>query len=114
MTKRTAPTATCTRCKATLRAPRSVARGTGDRCARLNRQDQAAKTAGYKPAAIDKARQLIADRGIVPIRGRRVFQVVASNGTGRYLTAEQGCTCPAGIRGRAVCYHRVAAALLAA
>ncbi|WP_147312456.1 hypothetical protein [Thermomonospora umbrina] len=112
MTTRRTPTATCTRCRATLRSPRSVARRMGDRCARLTRQDDAVKDA--KAAAIDKARQLIADRAILPLRGRRVFQVVASDGNGRYLTAPQGCTCTAGIKGRHRCYHRVAAAMLAA
>ncbi len=107
-------TATCRRCRATLTAKRSVQRGIGDRCLRLERQEQAAQAAGFKASAIEKARQLIADHGIVPVRGRRVFQVVASNGTDRYLTAPSTCNCPAGLKGRFACYHRAAAVMLAA
>jgi hypothetical protein len=52
--------------------------------------------------------------GIVPLKGRRVFQVVASNGTDRYLTARQACNCKAGLAGRHACYRRLAAELIAA
>lgn len=107
-------TATCRRCRATLMAPRSVARGVGRQCEREERREAIATAAGFKAATVEKARQLIADKGIVPIRGRRVFQVVSSDGTATYKTAPQACTCAAGIKGRHVCYHRVAAALLAA
>ncbi|MFC9973515.1 DUF6011 domain-containing protein [Spirillospora sp. NPDC127200] len=112
--RQTTKTATCTRCRATLRSTRSIARGMGPTCARLTRQEAAVTTAGYKPTTIEKARQLIADKAIVPIRGRRIFQVVASNGTARYLTAPQTCNCPAGLKARHACYHRAAATMLAA
>lgn len=114
MTTTKTPTATCRRCRATLTDPRRVARGIGRTCERKERQEAAVTAAGFKPAAVEKARQLIADRAIVPVRGRRVFAVVSSNGTDRYLTAPQGCTCPAGLRGRHACYHRAAATMLAA
>jgi len=107
-------TATCKRCCATLRSAASVRRGMGPTCARLDRQERVAHAAGFKPAAVDKARQLIADGGIVPVRGRRVFAVVASNGVDRYLTAPQTCNCPAGLKARHACYHRAAATMLAA
>ncbi|WP_433330030.1 hypothetical protein [Spirillospora sp. CA-294931] len=113
MTK-TAKTATCTRCKATLRSAASIARGMGAHCERVARREAVVVAAGFKPAAIEKARQLIADRAIVPLRGRRVFHVVASNGTDRYLTAPNTCNCPAGLRAKHACYHRAAAAMLAA
>lgn len=113
MTK-TQTTATCRRCHATLKSAKSVANGIGPVCAKRERQEHAVHAAGYKAAAIEKARQLIADKAIVPIRGRRVFQVVASNGTDRYLTSPQACNCPAGIKGKYACYHRAAATLLAA
>lgn len=109
----TAKTANCRRCRSLLTDPRRVALGIGRTCERKERQEAAAKAAGFKPAAIDKARQLIADKGIVPFRGR-VFQVIASNGIDRYLTAPQTCNCPAGLRGKHACYHRVAAVMLAA
>lgn len=114
MTKTQKPqTATCTRCHATLRSEASIKRGMGAHCAREARREQAVQAAGFKPAAVEKARQLIADGAIVPVKGRRVFQVVSSNGTDRYLTAPQSCSCPAGLNGRQ-CYHRAAATLLAA
>lgn len=107
-------TATCRRCRATLRNPRTVAAGIGPVCARKERQEAAVEAAGFKAAAVAKALELIADGGITPLRGRRVFQVVSSTGAGRYLTAPQGCTCPAGLKGRHLCYHRAAAVMLAA
>jgi Family of unknown function (DUF6011) len=107
-------TATCRRCRATLTSTRSVARGIGPVCARLERQEAAARAAGFNQAAIDKARQLIAERAILPIRGRRIFTVISSNGVDLYLTAPQTCNCPAGLRGRHGCYHRAAATMLAA
>lgn len=102
----------CQRCGRILRATASIARGYGRTCARRKRQEAAA--AGFKPAQVAKAVELIEQGGIVPLRGKRVFQVVASDGTGRYLTARESCTCKAGLKGRHVCYHRIAATMLAA
>lgn len=104
----------CRHCRRPLRAARSIALGAGPRCLRKVRD--AAKTPAvqaHKPAAIAKAQELIADGGIVPLRGCRVFTVISSDGTGTYKTAPAACTCPAGIKGRHVCYHRVAAQILA-
>jgi ferredoxin len=102
----------CGRCGRTLTSAESVLRGYGPGCARRIRE--AATVADAKPEAIAKAQELIEQGAIVPLRGRRVFTVVASNGVDRYLTAAQGCNCPAGLRGVHTCYHRVAVALLAA
>jgi hypothetical protein len=107
-------TATCRRCRATLTSTRSVANGIGPVCARNERREQAAQAAGFKQQAIDKARALIAEKAILPLRGRRVFTVVSSNGVDRYLTAPSTCNCPAGLKGRYGCYHRAAATMLAA
>lgn len=112
MTK-TQTTATCRRCHATLKSARSVNAGIGPVCAKRERQEAAVTAAGFKAQAIEKARQLIADHAIAPIRGN-VFQVVSSNGTDRYLTSPQACNCPAGLKGRHACYHRAAATILAA
>jgi hypothetical protein len=109
-----ARTATCRRCRATLRSARSVARRIGPVCEREERREAAARAAGFKPAAVAKAQELIEQGAIVPLRGRRVFQVVSSDGTATYKTAPQSCNCAAGVKGRYVCYHRVAATLLAA
>lgn len=114
MAKQTPTTGTCTRCHATLRSAKSIARGMGAHCARLDRQEAAAKAAGFKPAAIAKAKELIADGGIIPVRGRRVFRAVSSDGTSSYLTAPQACGCKAGLKGKHLCFHRAAATLLAA
>jgi len=110
----TTKTGNCRRCRALLTNPRSITRGYGDRCWREKRREDAAHAAGFKTTTVDKARQLIADKAIVPVRGRRVFQVVSSNGTDRYLTAANTCNCPAGLRGKHSCYHSAAAAMLAA
>lgn len=110
----TTKTANCRRCRALLTTPRSVTRGYGDRCWHEQRRENAAKAAGFKPATITKARELIADGGIIPVRGRRVFRAVSSDGTASYLTAPQACACKAGLRGKHGCFHRAAATLLAA
>lgn len=109
-----ATTTNCRKCHGLLTNPRSVAAGIGPVCARKERQEAAARTAGFKPAAIEKARQLIADRAIVPVRGRHIFRAVSSDGTRTYLTAKEACTCAAGLKGKHVCFHRVAVTLLAA
>ena len=102
----------CTRCHRPLTSARSITAGRGRTCAKRARQEAA--VAGIKATTVAKAQELIEQRAIVPVRGRRVFQVIASNGVDRYLTAPQACTCAAGLKGRYVCYHRVAATLLAA
>jgi hypothetical protein len=108
-TTENAPQATkCTGCHRTLRNAASIARGMGRTCARNARK--AAAVIGFKPAAIEKAKELIEQGGIIALRARRVFQVVASNGVDTYKTAKQACSCPAGIKGRK-CYH-VAAVLM--
>jgi hypothetical protein len=108
-------TATCI-CGRTLRAAKSVARGYGPRC--FAKIQQATKTAPFKPAQVAKAEELIADGGIIAIRGRRAFRAVSTDGTRTYLTAPQACTCPAGLKSQRaaerVCFHRVAATILAA
>ena len=109
----TAEQTRCHHCHRVLRSARSIARGYGPTCHRKIRRATAAQATTHKPAAIDKARELIEQHAIVPLRGRRVFAVISSDGTRTYRTAAQGCTCPAGIRGRHVCYHRVAAQILA-
>lgn len=110
----TTHTANCLRCGRALRSPASIARGYGRHCqAKVREAAKAEVVAQYKPATVAKAEELIEQGGIVPLRARRVFLVVASNGVDTYKTAAQGCTCPAGIKGRYVCYHRVAARILA-
>jgi excisionase family DNA binding protein len=68
----------------------------------------------YKPAQVERARELIAEGGIIPIRGRRIFLASSNKGDRKYLTAPQACNCAAGLKGRYPCFHRIAAVILAA
>lgn len=108
----TTTTTKCTRCHRTLTSAKSIEAGMGRTCAKRTRQ--AAAVVGIKATTVAKAQELIEQGGIIPIRAKRIFQVVSSDGTATYKTAPSACTCAAGIKGRFVCYHRVAATLLAA
>jgi hypothetical protein len=103
----------CRHCHRVLRSAKSIALGAGPRCLRKIRD--AAKTptvTAHKPDAIAKAQELIELGAITPLRGRRIFAVVSSDGLRTHKTHSAACTCPAGIKGRHVCYHRVAATIL--
>lgn len=104
--------ARCIRCSRVLRSAKSIADGAGRTC--KAKIAAAAKVAPFKPAQVAKAEELIADGGIVAIRGRRVFRVVSTKGDATYLTAPQACNCAAGLRAQHVCYHRIAASIVAA
>ncbi|WP_431897878.1 helix-turn-helix domain-containing protein [Nonomuraea sp. bgisy101] len=69
---------------------------------------------GYKPQAIEKARDLIEQGGILPTSRPGLYTAVSSDGSTTYLVHTSGCTCPAGQRGRYACYHRAAVALMTA
>lgn len=101
----------CSSCGRKLTAARSVAAGRGRACTRKLRDAARAKaTAGVKPELVAKAVELLADNGLVRIRPT-VFKSASSDGSRVYRTAPQACTCPAGVRGAYLCYHRVAAAI---
>lgn len=68
----------------------------------------------YKPQAIEKARDLIEQGGILPTKRSGIFTAVSSDGTVTYLVHRAGCTCPAGQRGKHTCYHRIAVEILTA
>jgi hypothetical protein len=104
----------CLKCGRKLSAKASTAAGYGRTCrAKVRAAALAEATAGMKPETVAKASQLIADGGIVRIRGT-VFKAASTDGSRVYRTAPQGCTCPAGIKGKHLCYHRAAAAMLLA
>ncbi len=108
-------TAKCTRCGRTLTSARSINNGYGRTCkTKIAAAAKAAIIAEFKPAQVAKAEELIADGGIVAIRAHRVFRAVSTDGTRTYLTAPQACNCAAGLRAQHACFHRVAAAILAA
>lgn len=69
---------------------------------------------GFKPAQVDKARELIEQGGILPTSRPGLFTAVSSDGTTTYLVHRASCTCPAGQRGRYACYHRAAVAIMSA
>ena len=73
-----------------------------------------ADVSSFKPAQVERARELIAQGGIIPVRGRRIFLASSNKGDRTYLTAPQACDCTAGIKGRYPCFHRIAAVILAA
>jgi hypothetical protein len=103
----------CLRCGRALRSAKSVATGYGPTCTRkVKAAAKAEVVAQYKAHLVAKAEELIEQGGIIALRGRRVFQVVASNGIDTYKAAPQGCTCAAGLKGKHVCYHRIAAHIL--
>ena len=68
---------------------------------------------GFAQAQVDKARELIADGGLVPTGRPGVFRAVSSKGTDQYMVHSAVCNCPAGLRGRQ-CYHLLAARLVMA
>jgi hypothetical protein len=114
--QRTAGHTHCLRCWRPLTSARSIALGYGPTCLRKVKTAALAHTqnGGHKLALVAKATELIEQGGLVPLRARRIFQVVASDGATTYKTAAQACTCPAGLRGQHTCYHRIAAQIIAA
>jgi hypothetical protein len=100
----------CQGCGRRLTAAKSVAAGRGRACRAKVRAAAAVVAETVKPELVAKAVELIADGGLVRVRPT-VFQSASSDGTRVYRTAPQGCTCPAGVRGKYLCYHRVAAAI---
>lgn len=111
MTKTEAPRITCRRCHAILRSAKSITRGIGARCLRLERQEQALASDAYKPEQIAAAIEAIEDGAVIPLRGR-IFLVVSTNGQDIHRTTATACSCPAGIKGRR-CFHRAAVILAA-
>lgn len=74
----------------------------------------AADLDGFKPAQVERARELIEQGAILPTSRPGLYKAVSSDGSTFYLVHRCGCTCPAGQRGRYVCYHRAAVAILSA
>jgi len=105
------PTAQCIRCGRVLRSARAVALGVGRTC--KAKIAAAAKTTTAQPAQLAKAEELVELGGIIPIRGRRVFRSISSDGTRTYLSAKGNCNCPAGLKSKD-CYHTLAVRLITA
>jgi len=106
----------CLRCRRGLTAAASVSAGYGPGCrARIRAAALAASPAEFTTAQVTRARELLADGGLIPTSRAGVYQSVSSDGATTYLTHRAGCTCPAGTLGNGrVCYHRAAARILGA
>src|ERR1700689_3620706 len=80
-------TAKCLRCHRTLRSASSISAGYGPVCRariRVAAVNEALK--GFSLAQVDKARELIADGGILPASRLGVYRSVSSRGDETYLT----------------------------
>ena len=102
----------CKHCGRTLRSARSITRKGGPAgrwCAAKARI--AAVARGFKPGQIDKALELIADKGLAAVR-KGIYRVVSSDGERTYLAHSATCNCPAGLRSRNRCYHSLAVRIL--
>ena len=109
-----ATTSKCLRCGHKLRSASSIAAGYGPVCrARILLAAINEAVKGFAAAQVDKARELIADGGLIPTGRPGVFRAVSSKGDTAYLVHSAVCNCPAGLHGRA-CYHRAAASILVA
>lgn len=102
----------CRNCKRPLRSAASRAAGIGPRCAAIE-----AAFDGLNGKQRDKARDLIADNGVVKIR-KGVYKVAANDGGAFYLTSVHGpCDCGWGLRRKSAttkpCAHVGAARLTA-
>jgi hypothetical protein len=70
---------------------------------------------GFTAAQVDKARELIADGGLVPTSRPGVFRAVSSDGERTYLAHSATCGCPWGLRGKAkACAHSLAVRIMLA
>jgi hypothetical protein len=105
----------CLRCGRKLRSAASIRHGYGAWCrARIRAAAIAEAVKDFSAAQVDKARELIADKGIVPTNRAGIFRAVSSDGTQNYLVAITGnCNCRAGLLARR-CYHTAAAVILSA
>ncbi|MFE3378756.1 SWIM zinc finger family protein [Streptomyces anulatus] len=101
----------CLRCGRALRVPTTD--GYGPKCRVMVRKAARAEVvAQYKPHQVVKAEELLEQGGLIPLRARRVFLAVSSDGSTAYKAHRAACTCPAGIKGVHPCKHRIAAHIL--
>jgi hypothetical protein len=101
-------------CGRKLTARKSVEAQFGPACLRRIREAAEREVlAGVKPEQAEKARQLIADGGIIPAGRPGFYQALSESGERIRLTCDRGCTCEAGKRRRlVVCYHVLAVRVL--
>lgn len=112
MNTKAAHTTNCHRCGRVLTSATSVARGYGRTCkAKVTAAAKVINLTAYKASQIADAQDLIDEGAIVPLRGR-IYLAVSSDGARTYRTAPEACNCAAGLKGRSVCFHRIAATIL--
>jgi hypothetical protein len=101
-------------CGRKLTAPKSVEARYGPTCLRRIREAAEREIlAGAGPGQAEKARQLIADGGIIPAGRPGFYQALSEDGERTRLTCARGCTCEAGKRRKLVtCYHVLAVRVL--
>lgn len=112
-TTATQTTARCARCGRALTSARALRTGYGPTCYTKVRTAAREAATRHKPHQTAKAIELIEDGGVVPTTRTGVYHTVGTNGE-IYKTAATGCTCPAGLTGRYVCYHRIAVEIVEA
>jgi hypothetical protein len=105
----------CLRCHRVLHAATSIAAGYGRGCrARIRAAAIAAAVRDFTTAQIDKARELIADGGLIATSRPGVFRAVSSDGTTTYLAHSSTCNCPRVLRAGKPCYHSAGVRILTA
>ncbi len=108
--------ASCLRCGRKLTATASVSRGYGRTClARITLAAQAADLTQFRPWQVEKAREAIEMRAVVPSSRPGLYAAVSGDGVTVYLAdaSDRSCTCRAAANGRS-CYHLASALILAA
>ncbi|GAA4626969.1 hypothetical protein GCM10023196_037350 [Actinoallomurus vinaceus] len=102
----------CRKCGRPLRNAKSIARGYGPTCkARIVAAAKTTDLSDYTPAQIDRAIEVIEMDAAIPTGRPNVLRIVSGDGSTSYLTTDQACNCPAGLRQRR-CYHRATATIL--
>lgn len=110
------PETRCTKCGRLLR--NYSPDGLGSKCRRKVRKAGRAPEIAhrYKAHLVEKAVELLEQGGLIPLRKsskNAVFLAVSSDGSTAYRTAMAACTCPAGLRAKYDCKHRIAAHVMA-
>ena len=108
--------AQCLRCGRKLTAQASISAGFGRVCrSRIAQAAQAADLSAFHAWQVEKAREAIEMRAVVPSSRQGLYAAVSGDGVTIYLVdaAADSCTCKAAANGRR-CYHLAAALILAA
>jgi hypothetical protein len=105
----------CLRCGRRLHAAASVKAQYGPGCrARIRAAAIAQAVKDFTAQQVDKARELIADGGLVATSRPGIYRAVSSDGTKTYLVHHATDNCPNGLRAKNPCYHVAAVRILTA